>query len=555
MPEDARTDQRGTVDVDAVVVGAGFSGLYMLHRLRERGLSVRVYEKGDGVGGTWYWNRYPGARCDSESHIYCYSFSDEIREAWDWSERYPEQPEILSYLQFVADRLDLRRDITFETEVESATYDEGAGTWTIETTDGERVTTRYFITGVGCLSEPFRPGFEGLDEFEGDWYHTARWPDEGVDLSDAHVGVIGTGSTGIQFISESGGRAEQLTVFQRTPNYAVPARNRPLEDGEYDEIRENYDEIWERARDSRLGMPFDHEHYSATSLSEAEIRETLEDRWQQGGFRFLHAFEPGHVLTNAEVNSVISEFIREKIREKVDDPETAEKLVPTDHPYGAKRPPMDYNDYYRTYNRDDVRLVDVSDDGEPIERVTPAGIRTTAEEYALDVIVFATGFDAMTGAILAMEVEGRDGLTLEEKWAGGPQTYLGLMTRGFPNMFTITGPQSPSVLTNMPLSIEQHVEWIEDCITSMHEHGHDTIEPTQAAEERWVQNTNMLADNMLFSEADSWYRGENVPGKPAVFTPFPGGLDVYRDICDRVARDDYDGFEFGTAGDAPLAKQ
>jgi cation diffusion facilitator CzcD-associated flavoprotein CzcO len=554
LPEDGHTDGHA-VDVDAVVVGAGFSGLYMLHRLREQGLSVRVYEKGDGVGGTWYWNRYPGARCDSESHIYCYSFSDEIREEWEWSERYPEQPEILSYLQFVADRLDLRRDIAFETEVESATFDEAAGTWTIETADGERVTTRYFITGVGCLSEPFRPDFEGLDEFAGDWYHTSRWPDEGVDLADARVGVIGTGSTGIQFISETGGQAEHLTVFQRTPNYAVPARNRPLADAEYAEIRENYDEIWERARDARLGMPFDHDHYSAASLSEEEIRETLEDRWQQGGFRFLHAFEPGHVLTNAEVNSVVSEFIREKIRAKVEDPETAETLVPTDHPYGAKRPPMDYNDYYRTYNRDDVSLVDVSDDGEPIERITEAGIRTTAAEYDLDVIVFATGFDAMTGAILAMEIEGRDGRTLQEKWDGGPQTYLGLMTRGFPNMFTITGPQSPSVLTNMPLSIEQHVEWIEDCIAYMAEHGHDTIEPTAEDEQRWVQNTNMLADNMLFSEADSWYRGENVPGKPQVFTPFPGGLDVYRDICARVARDDYDGFEFGRVEDAPVVGQ
>jgi len=553
---DARTGRAGSnTDVDAVVVGAGFSGLYMLHRLRERGYDVQVYEKGDGVGGTWYWNTYPGARCDSESHIYCYSFSDGIRETWEWTERYPEQPEILEYLNYVADELDLRRDIAFEREVESATYDEDAGTWTVALADGEVVETRFFITGVGCLSEPFKPDFDGLDEFEGEWHHTSRWPDEGVDFSDKHVGVIGTGSTGIQFISETGGKAEHLTVFQRTPNYAVPARNRPLEDDEYEEIRANYDEIWEKARDSRLGMPFDHEHYSAASLSEEEIRETLEDRWQQGGFRFLHAFEPGHVLTNMEVNAVVSEFIREKIRAKVDDPETAEKLVPSDHPYGAKRPPMDYNDYYRTYNRDDVSLVDVSDDGEPIERVTARGIQTTADEYDLDVIVFATGFDAMTGAILAMDIEGRDGLTMQEKWADGPRTYLGLMTRGFPNLFTITGPQSPSVLTNMPLSIEQHVEWIEDCIGYMDEHGHDTIEPTEASETQWVTNTNMLADNMLFSEADSWYRGDNVPGKTAVFTPFPGGLDMYRDICDRVARDDYDGFEFSDAADAPLPEQ
>jgi cation diffusion facilitator CzcD-associated flavoprotein CzcO len=557
MPDaDTRTGRtEGATDVDAVVVGAGFSGLYMLHRLRERGLDVRVYEKGDGVGGTWYWNRYPGARCDSESHIYCYSFSDEIRAQWEWSERYPEQPEILEYLNFVADELDLRRDIAFEREVESATYDEDAATWTVELADGERVTTRFFITGVGCLSEPFVPDFDGLGDFGGEWYHTARWPDEGVDLAGERVGVVGTGSTGIQFVSETGGTAEHLTVFQRTPNYAVPARNRPLGDDEYEEIRANYEEIWERARDARLGMPFDHDHYTAAGLSEAEVRETLEDRWQQGGFRFLHAFEPGHVLSNPELNETISEFIREKIRAKVDDPETAEALVPTDHPYGAKRPPMDYDDYYRTYNRDDVSLVDVSEDGEPIERVTADGVRTTDAAYDLDVLVFATGFDAMTGAILAMDIEGRHGLRLEEKWADGPRTYLGLMTRGFPNLFTITGPQSPSVLTNMPLSIEQHVEWIDDCIAYMDREGYDYIEPTADAEQQWVQNTNTLADSMLFSEADSWYRGENVPGKPPVFTPFPGGLDVYRDICDRVARDDYDGFEVGRTDERAVIEQ
>ncbi len=545
---DADVDAAGgseETDVDAVVIGAGFSGLYMLHKLREQGLDVRVYEKGDEVGGTWYWNTYPGARCDSESHIYCFSFDEGLHREWEWSERYPEQPEILDYLQWVADRLDLHRDIAFEREVTSATYDDETATWTVELADGERVRTRYFVTAVGCLSEPFLPDFDGLGDFEGEWYHTARWPDEEIDFGDDHVGVIGTGSTGIQFISEVGGRADHLTVFQRTPNYAVPARNRPLEDDEYEEIRENYDDIWARARDSRLGMPFDHEHETDYGLSEEEIREVLEERWQQGGFRFLHSFEPGSILSNPELNDVVSAFIREKIRERVDDPETAETLVPTDHPYGAKRPPMDYDDYYGTYNRDDVSLVDV--DENPIERVTADGIRTTADHYDLDMLVFATGFDAMTGAILAMDIEGRGGQTLDEKWAAGPRTYLGLMTSGFPNLFTITGPQSPSVLTNMPLSIEQHVEWIADCIAYMDEHGYDRIEATEDAENQWVQNTNMLAENMLFSEADSWYRGANVPGKTQVFTPFPGGLDNYREICARVARDDYDGFELGRA--------
>ena len=543
----------GTTDVDAVVVGAGFSGLYMLHRLREMGLSVRVYEKGADVGGTWYWNRYPGARCDSESHIYCYSFSDALLEEWEWSERYPEQPEILEYLRFAADHLDLRRDVEFETAVTAATFDEAAGAWEVETDGGESVSTRFFVSAVGCLSEPFVPAFDGLEDFEGEWYHTARWPQGGVDLEGRRVGVVGTGSTGIQLSPEVAERAGHLTVFQRTPNYAVPARNRPLEPGEYEEIRADYDEIWERARNSRLGMPFDVEENSARRLSDDEIEELLEKRWQQGGFRFLHTFQPGHVLSSEETNEKISAFIREKIRERVEDPEVAEKLVPTDHPYGAKRPPMDYDDYYGTYDRDDVRLVDV--DAAPITRVTEGGVRTTDDHYDLDVLVFATGFDAMTGALLEMDIRGRDGTTLAEKWADGPKTYLGLGVHGFPNLFTITGPQSPSVLTNMPMSIEQHVEWIADCIGYMREEGYRLIEPTADSESQWVSQTNMLADQMLFSEAESWYRGENVPGKPTIFTPFPGGLEMYRDICERVAADGYDGFELREAAGAPAAER
>lgn len=540
-------------ELDAVVVGAGFSGLYMLHRLREQGLSVRVYEKGDDVGGTWYWNRYPGARCDSESHIYCYSFSDEILDEWEWSERYPEQPEILEYLRFAADHLDLRRDVEFETEVESAAFDEESGTWTVTFADGSQVTTRYFISAVGCLSEPFLPDFDGLETFEGEWYHTARWPHDGVDLAGKRVGVVGTGSTGIQLIPRVAERAGHLSVFQRTPNYAVPARNRPLDPDEFEEIRSNYDEIWEEARYSRLGMPFDVEQNSARNLSEDEIRELLEKRWQQGGFRFLHTFEPGHVLSDPDTNEVISEFIREKIRERVDDPEIAETLAPTDHPYGAKRPPMDYDDYYGTYNREDVRLVDV--DAAPIEEITPDGIRTTDDHYDLDVLLFATGFDAMTGALLEMDIEGRDDRRLEDEWDDGPRTYLGLGVRGFPNLFSITGPQSPSVLTNMPMAIEQHVEWIDDCVAYLRAEGYELIEPTEESQEQWVSQTNFLADQMLFSEADSWYRGENVPGKPAVFTPFPGGLEMYRDICERVAEREYDGFELSEEAGARTLQQ
>ena len=539
---DARDDE---TDFDAVVVGAGFSGMYMLHRLRELGLSVRVYEKADGVGGTWYWNRYPGARCDSESHIYCYSFSDELLEEWEWSERYPERPEILEYLNFAADRLDLRPDIEFETEVESASFDEEKGTWNIsvEDVDGDgasSVTSRFFITAVGCLSEPFVPDFDGLESFEGEMYHTARWPDEDVEFEGKNVGVIGTGSTGIQLIPEVAKRAGHLTVFQRTPNYAVPARNRPLESGEMEEIKQNYDEIWENARHSWLGMPFDYEGYSAAGLSDEEVEEVLEKRWQQGGFRFLHAFED--IVQNEDTNEKVTEFLREKIRQQVDDPEVAEKLVPKNHPYGSKRPPMDYGGYYKTFNRDDVSLVDVK--AAPIEEITPGGVRTTDDLYDLDILILATGFDAMTGALLEMNIKGHDGLTLKEKWADGPRTYLGLGVNGFPNMFTITGPQSPSVLTNMPMAIEQHVNWITDCVEMMLDEGYRLIEPTEDAESSWVTQTNTVAEGMIFSEAESWYRGANVPDKPRTFMPFPGGLETYRLICDQVAKDDYDGFEF-----------
>ncbi|MXR52858.1 NAD(P)-binding domain-containing protein [Halovenus sp. WSH3] len=539
------SNDAGGTDVDAVVVGAGFSGLYMSHRLRELGLSVRVYEKAPDVGGTWYWNRYPGARCDSESHIYCYSFSEEIRREWQWTERYPEQPEILDYLRFVADRLDLRRLIEFETEVESAEFDDG--NWTVTTDDGETVDSQFFISAVGCLSEPYVPEFENRDAFDGEWYHTARWPREGVDLDGKRVGVIGTGSTGIQLVPEVAERAAHLTVFQRTPNYAVPARNRPLSDDEWAEITDNYDEIWEDARFSWLGMPFEMKHATTAGLSDEEIEAALEERWQEGGFRFLHTFED--TLFNPETNEIVSEFLREKIRERVEDPETAEKLVPTDHPYGSKRPPMDYNGYYETFNREDVTLADV--DENPITEFAPEGIRTTASLYELDTVIFATGFDAMTGALMAMDIRGRDGSVLSEEWADGPRTYLGLGVDGFPNLFTITGPQSPAVLSNMPVSIEQHVDWIADCIEYMRAEGYEYIEPRPEAAERWVSQTNALADQMLFSEAESWYRGANVPGKPRVFTPFPGGVETYRRECERVVENGYEGFELSESLDPP----
>jgi cation diffusion facilitator CzcD-associated flavoprotein CzcO len=542
-------------DYDAVVVGAGFSGLYTLHRLRDQmGMSVKVIEKADDVGGTWYWNRYPGAQCDSESHIYCYSFNEDILEEWRWSERYPSQPEVLEYLRFVADNLDLRQDIDFETEVTSAEFQEDSGTWEVSTDDGEEISSQYFVTAVGCLSEPYIPDFEGIESFEGEWYHTGTWPHDPVDFTDKKVAVVGTGATGIQVIPEVAKKdIEHLTVFQRTPNYAVPARDRPLEDEDWEEIQANHERILEQAHDSGFGMPFEIGHETAEGMSMEELEEDLESRWEEGGFRFLLAFED--LLTNEKTNEKVSEFLRNKIRESVDDPELAEKLVPKDHYYATKRPPL-HTDYYETFNKDNVSLVDVHET--PIERIAPEGIQTSDKLHEFDMIIYATGFDAMTGTLLNMDIKGRDGLTLDEKWADGPQTYLGLSMHGFPNMFTITGPQSPSVLSNMPVSIEHHVEWITNTIEYLVDNDIHLIEPTKQAEEAWTAHNREVAEQTLYTTVDSWYMNENIPEKPTVFTPYSGGVDVYHDTILEVAEKGYEGFELtkssqnlGRQGDQP----
>jgi cyclohexanone monooxygenase len=546
---DSHTEVTNTEDTeyDAVVVGAGFSGLYQLHRLRdELGLSVKVIEKADDVGGTWYWNRYPGARCDSESHIYCYSFDETIMEEWQWSERYPEQPEVLEYLRFVADHLDLRRDIEFGTEVTAARFDEDAGVWRVETDDGGAVTTRFFISAVGCLSTPYVPEFDGLEEYEGETYHTAKWPHEPVEFGEKRVAVIGTGASGIQVIPEvAKADVEQLTVFQRTPNYAVPARNRQLDDETWAEIQRNYEEIMEKTHDSGFGFPFDSERFTAEDLTMEEVEEILDPRWEEGGWRFLVAFED--LIVNSETNEKVSQYLREKIREAVDDPDTADRLVPTDHYYGTKRPPL-HTDYYDTFNEDHVSLVDVKRN--PIGRFTPTGVET--EDGALrefDVVIFATGFDAMTGSLVRLNVEGRDGLSLEEKWADGPTNYLGLGVHGFPNLFTITGPQSPSVLSNMPVPIEHHVEWISDVIATLIDEGTPYIEPTKAAEDAWTEHNTDLAEETLYTTVDSWYMNENIPEKPTVFTPYPGGVDLYHSTIREVERMGYEGFTLASTTD------
>jgi len=529
-----------TPDFDAVVAGAGFSGLYMLYRLRDGlGLSAWVYEAGDGVGGTWYWNRYPGARCDSESYYYSYSFCEALQQEWVWSSKYPEQPEILRYLEHVADRFDLRRDIQLETRVTRALFQEDNDSWEIHTDRGEVVTARFFITAVGCLSAANVPPIPGLERFEGAWYHTGAWPHEPVDFTAKRVGLIGTGSTGIQVAPVIAAEAGHLTVFQRTPQYTVPARNFALSPEQTAEIKANYADIRRKCRESFAGFPYEPSPKSALEVDPEERQATYERLWaEEGGFKFIYGSYLD-LLFNKAANDTASEFIRGKIREIVKDPAIAEKLVPTDYPYGTKRPPIDTH-YYETFNRDNVTLVDLRET--PIVDITPTGLRTTSAQHDLDIIIFATGFDAMTGALLRIDIRGRGGQTLREKWEAGPVTYLGVQVAGFPNMFTITGPGSPSVLANMPGAIEQHVEWIGDCISYLRERDLTRVEATEQAEAAWVEQVRQVAEHTLFPLANSWYVGANIPGKPRVFMPYVGGFAPYRQRCDEVAAKSYEGF-------------
>ena len=533
-----------TPDFDAVIIGAGFAGLGMLRQLREElGMSTQVYEAGSGVGGTWYWNRYPGARCDSESYVYCFSFSNELLQDWNWSGKYPEQPEILSYLNHVADRFDLRRNIRFDTRVTSAKFLEDANRWLIETDQGDRVTARFLITGIGCISTGNVPDIPGLDSFEGEWHHTGSWPHEKVDFAGKRVAVIGTGSSGIQAIPVIAKQAKRLTVFQRTPQYSIPARHETVDRRFIEEdVKPNYDEIWEKARWSRSGFPVEFSQLSALDVTAEERQEIYETHWAKGGFGFLHGTF-ADIRTDIRANDTVAEFVRSKIREIVDDPETAEKLVPMDHPYGSKRALIDTN-YFETYNRENVELVDIR--RSPIREITPTGIRTEDEEFEFDIIVFATGYDAMTGSFLKMDIRGRNDLSLKEKWSEGPKTYLGLQVAGFPNMFMITGPGSPSVLCNMPVAIEQHIEWISNLLEFLREHGIETAEADLDAESAWVSHVNEVAEPTMFMLANSWYLGANIPGKPRVFMPYAGGLGTYREKCNDVAHVGYEGFILGS---------
>jgi cation diffusion facilitator CzcD-associated flavoprotein CzcO len=526
---------------DALVIGAGFSGMYQLLRLRDRlGLKAVVLEAADGVGGTWYWNRYPGARCDSESHSYSYYFDDALLREWEWSERYPGHEEIRRYLNHVADRYRLRPDIRLNTRVRSARYDDSANTWTVDTDTGERYTTHFLITAVGCLSSANIPDIPGLKDFAGRWHHTGEWPHDDVDLSGKRVGMIGTGSTGIQCAPVIAETAAHLTVFQRTANYSMPAHNGPLSAEFKHYVRENAHEIREVIQSTTNGHPFRIADRSVFDVT-PEAREALyEAAWQKGGLQFRATFRD--LLSDQAANDTAAAFIKGKIRRIVRDPVKAAILSDIDHPFAAKRPPIDTH-YFETFNRDNVSLVNLRET--PITAIVPEGIRTGDTVHALDTIVFATGFDALTGPLLRIGIEGRGGRRLADVWKAGPRNYLGLQVPGFPNLFTITGPGSPSVLCNMPVAIEQHVDWITDCIGHMRQRGLSKVEPAEHAAETWLERVQAAADATLLPKAHhSWYLGANVPGKPRVFMPYAGGMAHYKKICEQVAEGGYEGFEF-----------
>jgi cyclohexanone monooxygenase len=524
-------------DHDAIVVGAGFAGLYALYKLRGMGLSARVLEAADGVGGTWYWNRYPGCRCDVESLDYQYSFDEELLQEWRWSARYPAQEEILRYLNHVADRYDLRRDIALNTRVTAAVLDEDDGTWTVTTEAGEQHTARFVVMATGCLSVPKGPEVPGADTFAGDIHHTGRWPHEGVDFTGRRVAVIGTGSSGVQAIPVIAEQAAEVTVFQRTPNFIAPAWNGPLDPETAREVIATYGERRRRIRESLTSIHYPAGERGALELSDEDRLRELEARYAAGGLNMVGVFTD--VMIDPAANEHVAEFFRGKIRERVADPDIAEALTPRSYPWGTKRPCVDTG-YYETFNRENVRLVDLRT--EPLEEIVAAGVRTGERTYEADVIVFATGFDAMTGALNAIDVRGRGGAALRDAWEAGPRSYLGIGVAGFPNLFLVTGPGSPSVFSNMVVSIEQHVDWIADAIAHMRERGLRTMEPTEEAQDAWVAHVAEIADFTLVSRADSWYMGANVPGKPRVFMPYLGGVGPYRRRCEEIAAAGYEGF-------------
>jgi cation diffusion facilitator CzcD-associated flavoprotein CzcO len=543
----ANASQADVRTVDALIVGAGFSGMYMLHRLRGLGLEALVVDRASDVGGTWYWNRYPGARCDIESMQYSYSFSPQLQQEWHWPEKFSAQPEILEYARHVAERFDLRRDIEFNTSVTAAHFDEAAGRWRITLDNGGTIAARYCIMATGCLSSARMPDFEGLDAYQGGIYHTGHWPHEPVDFTGKRVAIIGTGSSAIQAIPVIAEQAAHLTVFQRTPNYSIPSRNGPMTPDYEQSWKQDYDTHRAAARKTKNGVLANPNDQSAMAVDEAERRAIYERRWEIGGTYFMAAFND--LAVDAASNETAAEFVRGKIREIVNDPATAELLAAKDYPIGTKRICVDSH-YFETFNRANVDLVDVRE--RPIERLTATGLIQDGKAFACDAIVFATGFDAMTGTLDRIDIRGRGGAALKDEWSAGPRTYLGMMSAGFPNLFMVTGPQSPSVLSNMMVSIEQHVDWMTDCIAHMEHEGHATVEATPEAQESWVAHSNEIAYATLYPKAASWYMGANIPGKPRVFLPYIGGVGAYREKCSEIAAEGYPGFTFAPASTGRL---
>ncbi len=523
-------------DYDAIIVGAGFSGLYQLICLRDQlNLNCVVLETGDDVGGTWYWNRYPGARCDTESHAYSYYFSEELLKEWTWSERYPGHAEIRRYMNFVANKFHLKKDIIFQQKVTSATFNSNKKKWKVVSNKKIEFNAKFLISAVGCLSSANIPNIKGLENFEGKYYHTGNWPKNGVSFVDKKVGQIGTGSTGIQAVPVIAEEAKYLTVFQRTANYSIPARNKPLTSEFKNHVKENSNIYKKLVKRTPNAHPFEISDRKVSDVDKKELNEIYEKAWEIGGLQFRAVFND--LVTNIDANKTASDFIKKKIRETVSNKKFASILSDIDHPYAGKRPPIDSN-YFETFNRDNINLVDLRSD--PIEKIDKTGIKTKNNHFELDVIVFATGYDAMTGPLLNMNITGKNNLKLKDTWKEGPKTFLGLQVPGFPNLFTITGPGSPSVLTNMPMAIEQHVEWIRDCIEFMNKKDYSTIEANTNAAEKWGAEVNSVANKTLLPTVKhSWYLGANIPGKPRVFMPYAGGLPRYTEVCDNIKNNNY----------------
>ncbi|MES2483742.1 MAG: NAD(P)/FAD-dependent oxidoreductase [Pseudomonadota bacterium] len=540
-----RTSSQDAETFDVVVVGAGFAGLYLIHRLRKLGMSVRVLDAADGVGGTWHWNRYPGARCDVESLEYSYSFDEELQQQWRWSERYAAQPEILEYINHVADRFDLRRDIDLNTRVTGAQFDQATNRWTVTTDTGRSLAAQFVIMATGCLSNARVPDVPGLADFKGKWYHTGFWPKQGVDFTGKRVAVVGTGSTGIQAIPVIARQAAQLTVFQRTPNYSIPLRNGPLTDEADKAMKATYAAVRQAARMTPSGVAgFPNPSRGALEMTDAERMAIYEDRWNWGGISFTRAFTD--TIIQQKSNDMARAFVVERMLAPVRDPKVCEILTPR-YPIGTKRLCADTG-YFETFNRDNVKLVDIKT--HPITGITAAGIQTTEGHHDVDAIVFATGFDAITGALLAVNLRVKDGPDLRSLWKDGPSAYLGVMVHGLPNLFTVTGPGSPSVLSNVLVSVEQHVDWITDCLGHMRTRGMQRIEASAQAQQAWMDHVHDLPRHSLMEGTASWYMGANIPGKPRVFMPYMGGVGVFRQKCDEVAAKGYEGFVFSRVFEA-----